>query len=60
MRSTCRGAAHRRLLGAGGHPVSSGGIGGLKSYADSMLDLNALDVEEIATALADQTDYEHR
>lgn len=25
-----------------------------------MLDLDALDVEEIATALADQTDYEHR
>ncbi|MFN2347226.1 MAG: UPF0158 family protein [Dermatophilaceae bacterium] len=25
-----------------------------------MLDLNAVDVEEIATALADQTDYEHR
>ena len=25
-----------------------------------MLDLNAIDVEEIATALADQTDYEHR
>lgn len=25
-----------------------------------MLDLNRIDVEEIATALADQTDYEHR
>jgi len=25
-----------------------------------MLDLSAIDVEEIATALADQTDYEHR
>ncbi len=25
-----------------------------------MLDLSGLDVEEIATALADQTDYEHR
>ena len=25
-----------------------------------MLDLEAIDVEEIATALADQTDYEHR
>jgi hypothetical protein len=25
-----------------------------------MLDLNALDVEEIATALSDQTHYEHR
>ena len=25
-----------------------------------MLDLDAIDVNEIATALADQTDYEHR
>jgi hypothetical protein len=25
-----------------------------------MLDLSKLDLEEIATALADQTDYEHR
>jgi hypothetical protein len=25
-----------------------------------MLDLGGIDVEEIATALADQTDYEHR
>jgi len=25
-----------------------------------MLDLGAIDVEEIATALADQSDYEHR
>jgi hypothetical protein len=25
-----------------------------------MLDLDMIDVEEIATALADQTDYEHR
>ena len=31
-----------------------------QSYADTVLDLDALDVEEIATALADQTDYEHR
>lgn len=29
-------------------------------YAGWMLDLDAIDVEEIATALADQTDYEHR
>jgi Uncharacterised protein family (UPF0158) len=34
--------------------------GRLESYADPMLDLNAIDVEEIATALADQTDDEHR
>ncbi len=31
-----------------------------QSYADLMLDLDAIDVEEIATALADQTDYGHR
>jgi hypothetical protein len=30
------------------------------SYAVWMLDLDAIDVEEVATALADQTDYEHR
>jgi len=30
------------------------------AYADLMLDLGKLDVDEIATALADQTDYEHR
>ena len=29
-------------------------------YGGQMLDLNRLDLEEIATALADQTDYEHR
>ena len=33
---------------------------GLGFYPDQMLDLGAIDVEEIATALADQTDYEHR
>src|SRR4051794_23719513 len=29
-------------------------------YAERMLDLGRIDVEEIAEALADQTDYEHR
>ena len=29
-------------------------------YPEWMLDLGGIDVEEIATALADQTDYEHR
>ena len=33
---------------------------GLAFYAEGMLELDAIDVEEIATALADQTDYEHR
>ena len=31
----------------------------LGSYPEQMLDLGGIDVEEIATALADQTDYEH-
>ena len=31
-----------------------------ESYAGWMLELDAIDLEEIATALADQTDYEHR
>ena len=30
------------------------------SYSEWVLDLSGFDVEEIATALADQTDYEHR
>jgi hypothetical protein len=29
-------------------------------YPEQMLDLGGIDIEEIATALADQTDYEHR
>jgi hypothetical protein len=29
-------------------------------YSGLLLDLCSLDLEEIATALADQTDYEHR
>jgi len=33
---------------------------GLGFYPEKMLDLGEIDVEEIATALADQTDYEHR
>jgi hypothetical protein len=33
---------------------------GLAFYPEGMLDLGRIDVEEIATALADQTDYEHR
>lgn len=33
---------------------------GLGSYPEWMLDLGEIDVEEVATALADQTDYEHR
>ena len=33
---------------------------GLGFYPEWMLDLGGIDVEEVATALADQTDYEHR
>ncbi len=29
-------------------------------WADCVLDLDSIDVEEIATAPADQTDYDHR
>ena len=43
-----RGSSHR-----GGWPR-------LPRYRDPMLDLSSLDLEEIAVALADQTDYEHR
>ena len=33
---------------------------GLAFYPERMLDLRRIDVEEVATALADQTNYEHR
>ena len=33
---------------------------GRRFYADQMLDLAKVDVREIADALADQTDYDHR
>lgn len=35
-------------------------LGYPESYADWMLDLDAIDVEEIATSLADQTDDDYR
>jgi hypothetical protein len=37
---------------------SAGGEG--RAYAGLVLDLSSLDLEEIANALSDQTDYEHR
>ena len=37
----------------------TGARGLFRSYPDGMLDLDAIDVEEVATALEDQTDYEH-
>src|ERR687893_296484 len=37
-----------------------GGWPRLPRYRDPMLDLNLLDLEEIAAALGDQADYEHR
>ena len=55
------GASYRREL-----TVSSGSLLTILSgreawsYRGWMLDLRGIDVEEIATALADQTDYEHR
>ena len=39
-------------------PFSAGGGKGI--YSGLVLDLSSLDLEEIANALADQTDYEHR
>ena len=56
----------------GGHQIGLGrSVGGIPpsvcflagpdgSYAERMLDLGRIDVEEIAEALADQTDDEHR
>ena len=35
-------------------------VPGTGDYGGHVLDLSSLDLEEIATALADQTDYEHR
>jgi hypothetical protein len=31
----------------------------VETYPGQVLDLNSIDLEEIANALADQTDYEH-
>jgi Uncharacterised protein family (UPF0158) len=45
------------LLWVRGAPDTCWGFG---TYAERVLDLSRLDVDEIATALADQTDYEHR
>lgn len=33
---------------------------GLGAYPEKALDLDGIDIEDIATALSDQTDYEHR
>ena len=48
-------ASDRGSRDASGDPAATGG-----SYAGWVLDLDVIDVEQIATALADQTDYEHR
>ena len=50
--AACRGTTSRL---AGARVVLN-----FEFYAGWMLDLDAIDVNEIATALADQTDYEHR
>ena len=58
--------AIRTLVRGLGQPSSTvfvlrASVAGLAAnQASRMLDLNALDVDEIATALSDQTDYEHR
>lgn len=54
-----RQAAARRPADPTPHPTAL--LGPWRgSYPEWVLDLSGFDVEEIATALADQTDYEHR
>jgi hypothetical protein len=54
----CRPAGGARSLSSRFEvPLTHAGPG---IYAERVLDLSRLDVEEIATALSDQTDYEHR
>ena len=53
MRLSASGRSHYAV-----HAVLPGA--GLAFYPERMLDLGRIEVEEIATALADQTDYEHR
>jgi Uncharacterised protein family (UPF0158) len=43
-----------------GHAAAEQGDQPARIYAERVLDLAKLDVDEIATALSDQTDYEHR
>ena len=53
------GASHRREPHSTRQPWT-GTRDVLRPYAGWMLDLDAIDVEKIANALADQTDYDHR
>jgi hypothetical protein len=43
-----------------GHPHLTRTVPRVGDYGGPVLDLSGLDLEEIAAALADQTDYEHR
>ena len=54
-----RGALIRREFGADGRGLT-GRRAALEFYAEQVLNLDSIDIEEIATALADQTDYDHR
>lgn len=48
------------LVPMGSEPTGSRAVTLPRPYADWMLDLDTIDVDEIATTLADPTDYEHR
>ncbi|GGK83946.1 hypothetical protein GCM10011509_35570 [Ornithinimicrobium pekingense] len=60
----CRGeCACAAAWGAVPHEVAVGGLlprRRLSFYCGVMLELSQLDLDEIATALSDQTDYDHR
>ena len=55
-------SSRRRALRAAACRVSPGSALAVAAgiYPGPVLDLNSVDLEEIANALADQTDYEHR
>lgn len=52
----------RHTAAVGQSPLEPHPLGGelRPAYASRMVDLNAIDIEELASALADQTDYDHR
>ena len=64
LASQCREARHWITLGSFVHLAARVGVMRASSigpeYFGRVLDLGRLDLDEIATALADQTDYEHR
>ena len=53
-------AEPRRTAAKRRHRVFGPSIAGIGFYPERVLELSGIDVEEIAAALADQTDFEHR